>query len=128
MRNGNFVVTWSGVGPNSNAQTDPSDVFARQFNATGQAIGNQFQVDQCVAGVQYPGVQDQSRVAMAPDGTFVITLDQFPHQHQQSDRGERRNLRPGIHVPPTWPCSATRSRSAHFALRPDPLGRGDGRQ
>jgi hypothetical protein len=70
---GDFVVTWSGGGPGYNDQTDPSDVFARQFNAKGQPIAAQFEVDQYTSAVQ-----DQSRVAMAPDGTFVITWTYSP--------------------------------------------------
>ena len=75
---GAFVVTWSGAGPGSNATFDPSDVYARQFNAYGQAVTSQFLVDLYVAGAQQPGTQAQSTVAMAPDGTYVIAWSTTP--------------------------------------------------
>ena len=75
---GDFVVVWSSAGPNSNAQTSFSDIFARIYNLSGQAIGNQFQVDQFALGVQTPGLQNQPRVAMGPDGTFVVTWTSTP--------------------------------------------------
>ena len=79
-QDGNFVVTWTGIGPNSstsNSQIEP-DIFARQYNALAQATGNPFQVDQWVSGVQVPGIQSQPRVAVAPDGTFVVTWTSTP--------------------------------------------------
>ncbi len=82
---GDFVVVWSGFGPNSNAQTDPSDIFGRQYNAKGQALTGQFQVDlyQPPASndgivTQIPGVQNDPSVAMAPDGTFIVTWASTP--------------------------------------------------
>ncbi|MGO9109891.1 MAG: Calx-beta domain-containing protein [Thermoguttaceae bacterium] len=76
---GGFVVVWSGAGPNANAQTDPSDIFARRYNALGQPIGNEFQVDQYTATVlNQAGVQSQPSIAMAPDGTFVVTWTSSP--------------------------------------------------
>jgi len=75
---GDFVVVWSGAGPNSNPTTDPSDIFARQYNAQGQSLTPQFLVDQYVLGVQLPGVQGQARIALSPDGTFVITWTSTP--------------------------------------------------
>ena len=75
---GDFVVVWSGFGPNSNATTNPSDIYARAYNAQGDALTSQFLVDQYVFGVQQSGVQNQPRVAMSPDGTFVITWTGTP--------------------------------------------------
>ena len=75
---GNFVVVWSGAGPNSNNEFDYSDIFAQQFNAVGQEVGSQFEVDQWEPGLQSPGMQDQPSVAVAPDGTFVITWTSTP--------------------------------------------------
>ncbi len=77
-QNGNFVVTWSGVGPNSNAQTEPSDVFVRQYNAQAEATDDPFQVDLWVAGLQEPGIQNDARVAVSPDGTFIVTWTSTP--------------------------------------------------
>ena len=76
---GNFVITWSGAGPNSNPLTSPSDIFARRYNAKGQPVGNQFQVDQYSTSTpNQSAVQNESRVAMAPDGTFIITWTSTP--------------------------------------------------
>ncbi len=70
---GDFIVTWSGALPGSNPTTDPSDVSAREFYANGQAVGAQFEVDQHTSAVQ-----NQARVAMGPDGAFVITWTSTP--------------------------------------------------
>ena len=70
-----------------NPTTDPSDIFARQFNAKGQATDDQFEVDQYVLGVQQPGVQNQSRVAMSPDGTFVVTWTSSPISISNTNTG-----------------------------------------
>jgi len=76
---GGFVITWSGAGPNANPQTDPSDIFARRYNAQAQPIGNEFQVDQYTATVlNQSGVQSQPSIGMAPDGTFVIAWTSTP--------------------------------------------------
>ncbi len=76
---GNFVVVWSGAGPNSNARTNPSDIFARRFNAKAQPIGTQFQVDQYSASTpNQSAVQNQPTIAVAPDGTFVIAWTTTP--------------------------------------------------
>src|SRR5206468_869134 len=60
---GNFVITWSGAGAD-----DGSGVFARRFNAAGQAQGGQFRVNSFP--VQY--LQGSSVIAMDPAGDFVI--------------------------------------------------------
>ena len=69
---GAFVITWSGGGPGTDPVNNPSDVYARRFNAVGQAIGGQFLVNQFLSSVQ-----NASRVAMAPDGSFVITWESY---------------------------------------------------
>jgi hypothetical protein len=74
---GNFVIVWCGAGPNATAN-NTSDIYARAFTANGQALTSQFLVDQFVLGMQQPGVQNQPRVAMSPDGTFVITWTSTP--------------------------------------------------
>jgi hypothetical protein len=75
---GDFTIVWCGFGPNSNTTSDTSDIYARSFNANGQALTDEFEVDQYVAGVQQPGVQNQPRIGMSPDGTFVITWTGSP--------------------------------------------------
>ena len=84
---GNFVVTWSGVGPNSNSTTEPSDIFARQYNAEAQATNNPFQVDQWIPGVQAVGVQSQSSVAVSPNGTFIVTWTSSPVSTSNTNTG-----------------------------------------
>ena len=69
---GAFVVVWSGGGPGTDAINNSSDVYARRFNASGQALGGQFLVNQYL-----PSVQNQASVALAPDGTFVITWTSY---------------------------------------------------
>ena len=74
---GNFVVVWSGAGPNASAN-NTSDVYGRSYNANGQALTGQFLIDQYVPSAQQPGVQNQPRVAMSTDGTFVVSWTSSP--------------------------------------------------
>ena len=83
---GDFVVTWSGGGgPNYNATTDPSDIFARIYNPKGQPIAAQFQVNQAYIVRGQPG--PRRHVA---GRNFRRHLDQFSRKHQQYQHGERR--------------------------------------
>ena len=131
---GDFVVVWSGFGPNSNAQTDPSDIFGRQYNAKGQALTGQFQVDLYQGGTQIPGVQNDPNVAMGPDGTFIVTWASTPIGAAQHEPREHGNLRPGIHVRGRAhrqyvPTGRVRvPDQPHFAKRQRAAGRVDGRQ
>ncbi|MEM6845193.1 MAG: cadherin-like domain-containing protein [Bacteroidota bacterium] len=59
---GAFVVTWSGQG---GADTD--GVYARRFDASGNALGGQFSVNTTTANVQ-----GSSDVAIADDGSFAV--------------------------------------------------------
>ncbi|MEO0331336.1 MAG: cadherin-like domain-containing protein, partial [Bacteroidota bacterium] len=59
---GAFVVTWSGVG---GADTD--GVYARRFDASGNAVGGQFPVNTTQANIQ--GSPD---VAIADNGSFAV--------------------------------------------------------
>ena len=75
---GDFVVTWSGAGPSASA-ADPSDIFAQLYNAMGQAVGAQFEVDQFSPGApNQSAVQDMPRIAMSPNGLFIITWTSTP--------------------------------------------------
>jgi hypothetical protein len=58
-----FVVTWS----SEQQDGDQSGVFARRFDASGVALGVEFQVNSHTASYQ-----DYSAVAMGSDGEFVI--------------------------------------------------------
>jgi Ca2+-binding RTX toxin-like protein len=56
---GNFVIVWSG---------DPSGIQAQLYDSSGRAVGSNFQVN------TYPPTSQMSpAVAMAADGTFVVT-------------------------------------------------------
>ena len=58
---GSFVVVWS-----SEVYDEPNDVFARRFNAGGEAAGPEFQVE------LFAGVQGGPSVAVEGDGDFVV--------------------------------------------------------
>ena len=64
---GNFVITWSGEGP-----IDGSGVFARVFDAFGNAQDDQFRVNQF-----RQSIQDVPRVAMDATGDFVVTWTSY---------------------------------------------------
>jgi len=68
---GDFVVVWSGTGPNTDLLNNTSDVYGQLFGPGGK-VGSQFQINQYL-----PGVQSQPRVAMAGDGTFVVTWTSY---------------------------------------------------
>lgn len=61
---GNLVVTWE----SENQDGDGAGVFARRFDAAGNAIGSEFQVNTIAAGNQ-----EQPHVAVHPAGGFVVT-------------------------------------------------------
>jgi hypothetical protein len=65
-RRGNFVVAWASGGQDGNV----GGIFARRFAAGGAAIGAEFQVNTFTIGSQ-----DTGKVAMAPDGGFVIVWE-----------------------------------------------------
>jgi hypothetical protein len=75
--NGDFVVVWSGAGPDTNATTNTSNVFYRLFNAQGQAAGSQRQANVYEGSTNIDAHQDEASVAMAADGTFTITWTSF---------------------------------------------------
>ncbi len=60
---GNFTVVWSGQGVN-----DAYGIFAQRFDAQGELIGGQFQVN-----TEADNVQDKPSIAMTSDGRFVIS-------------------------------------------------------
>ncbi|WP_051312744.1 T9SS type A sorting domain-containing protein [Sporocytophaga myxococcoides] len=62
--NGNFVIVWTSSGQDGNS----GGVFGQRFNAAGQAIGSEFQVNTTTTGNQY-----SSSVAMDSDGDFAVT-------------------------------------------------------
>jgi Ca2+-binding RTX toxin-like protein len=60
---GSFVVVWQNHG-NSDGQ---ADIFARRYNAAGQPLSGEFQVN-----VFTTSDQINPKIAMAPDGRFVV--------------------------------------------------------
>ena len=62
--NGNYVVVWS-----SNQNGNGWDIYARRFNASGNAQGDEFLVN----SEQATGDQMYATVAMNADGSFVVT-------------------------------------------------------
>lgn len=77
---GNFVVVWAGEGWAAGEINivEREGIFARVFDALGQPITDQFQVNQ-----YRPNVQDRPRVAMDADGDFVVTWTSYG---QDSDK------------------------------------------
>jgi hypothetical protein len=59
---GHFVIAWSGKGSG-----DSNGIYARRYSAAGTALGSEFQVS-----TTSNGNQDDPRIALAPDGRFVI--------------------------------------------------------
>jgi hypothetical protein len=70
---GNFVVTWCGQETNS-AGTVVNGVFAREFDASGDPLAPQFEVDVpiIVNGAPTTSTVSQPAVGMDPMGDFVI--------------------------------------------------------
>ena len=65
---GNFVVTWTSSGQDGSG----TGIYAKRFNASGAAIGGEFQVNETTGGDQ-----DYSRVSMNAGGEFVVTWSSF---------------------------------------------------
>lgn len=62
--NGNYVVTWT----SNQGSAEGFDIYAQRYNSTGSALGTEFRVNTTTLGDQR-----YSRIAMNPDGSFVIT-------------------------------------------------------
>ncbi|MEZ6122852.1 MAG: DUF4347 domain-containing protein [Planctomycetaceae bacterium] len=61
---GNFVATWMSAGQDGSG----NGIFARQFNSSGTALGNEFQVNTWTSGDQ-----GSPNISVDDDGDFVIT-------------------------------------------------------
>ena len=61
--NGDFVVVWT----NGSGDGDGPGISARRFNAAGQALGSEFQVNSASAGYQY-----DPRVALDASGNMTV--------------------------------------------------------
>jgi hypothetical protein len=66
--NGDFVVSWTSYGQDS----DRDGIYARKFNAQGQALGNELMVNATVTGRQ-----DKSDVAIDADGDYVVVWESY---------------------------------------------------
>ena len=64
---GDFVVTWSGYGT-----TDPTGIYARRFNQTGDPLGNQFMVN-----TYNDGTEVLPSVAVDANDDFVVSWTGF---------------------------------------------------
>ncbi len=62
---GNFVIAWSGAG-----QQDDSGIYAKKYNSTGTALGNEI-----VINTYKTGTQIRPSIAMDSKGDFVISWD-----------------------------------------------------
>ena len=79
---GNFVVVWSSA-PDFLTTQPPQDgsgsgIFARRFDANGNPLSAEFQVNQYTTGSQY-----SPRIAMNPAGDFIVVWTS-EHQDAQS--------------------------------------------
>lgn len=71
-RDGRSVVAWSGAGPD-----DADGVYFQLFNASGSTVGSQRR-----ANIRTSGQQSHPSVAMADDGSFVVS---WSSRHQDGD-------------------------------------------
>ena len=71
---GDFVVTWSQQDANASGAKTDWNVYARRYNAAGQALGPAFRVNslQTTSALRY-SAQRYSTVAMDVEGDFVVT-------------------------------------------------------
>ncbi len=74
---GNFVVAWHGVGP-----TDGNGIYARRFDAAGNAMGSMFRVNSSAPPL---GEQEYADVAVNASGEFVVAWQS--HLQDGDDHG-----------------------------------------
>ncbi|HEY9602491.1 MAG TPA: putative Ig domain-containing protein [Allocoleopsis sp.] len=65
---GDFVVTWSSFGQDGSSY----GVYAQRYNAAGQSVGSEFQVNTTTSNEQ-----QYSTVAMGADGRFVVAWSSY---------------------------------------------------
>jgi len=78
---GGFVVVWQSGSYYGGQDGDRSGVFARRYDATGNAVGGEFQVNTYTTG--YQAVPD---VAHAPSGGFVVVWESGSYPGPDGDR------------------------------------------
>jgi len=69
LPDGGFVVVWSSEGQDG----DAGGVFGKRFGADGQALSSEFRVNSTTIGDQWA-----HRLAVAPDGTFLVVWGTRP--------------------------------------------------
>lgn len=69
---GNFVVVW-GHGYSGPGSGNPSEIYARRFDADGSPRGGEFVVNS-EPGAEYTG---EGHVASRPDGSFLVTFENY---------------------------------------------------
>ena len=79
--NGAFVIAWQSFGQDASGGYG---VYARLYNENGNAVGNEFQVNEETASYQF-----EPAVAMDSNGDFVVTWSSFG---QEGDRGEQYGI------------------------------------
>lgn len=77
---GNFVVVW-GQGYSGPGSGEPSEIYARRFEADGSPLGGEFVVNTDPGG-EYTGTGD---VAVRPDGSFVVVFENYGGFGQRYD-------------------------------------------
>ena len=75
-RKGNFVIVWGSLGQDGDAY----GVFGQRYDAAGARVGAEFQVNSFTTGGQgasYYFLENNSAVAMAPNGNFVVAWGSY---------------------------------------------------
>lgn len=67
-QDGSFVITWEG----NSRSLSATDVFAQRYDGSGNSLSTEFQVNTESLGDQW-----QNNVAMAQDGSFIVTWVSF---------------------------------------------------
>ncbi len=120
---GNFVVVWSSA-PDFLTTQPPQDgsgsgIFARRFDANGNPLSVEFQVNQYTTGNQY-----SPRIAMNPGGEFIVVWTSDHQDAQSSSIVARRYDNAGA---PLGGEFRVNTHEANFQQEPDvaldPAGR-----
>jgi len=117
---GNFVVVWAGAGLAAGEinVVEPAGVFARVFDALGQPITDQFQVNQFRVNVQ-----DRPAVAMDSDGDFVVAWTSYGQDSDKDGVFARRYTLQGVAKGPEFLVNTTvRNRQDNPDVAMDAVG------
>lgn len=112
---GNFVVVWSSA-PDFLTSQPPQDgdgagIIARRFDANGNPLGAEFQVNQYTTGNQY-----SPRIAMNPGGDFIVVWTSDHQDAQASSIQARRYDNTGT---PLGGEFRVNTHEANFQQEPD---------